>query len=97
MTPAYAVVTLHIPLEGTNYHDSAAVQEDKRMVFDAFQPVADSLCGTISVKIMPDNTDTICPVCKQKNVGQTGEHPCCECGLPTIWDHEFALGAHHVA
>jgi len=97
MTPAFALVTLRIPLEGTDYHDSAAVQEDKRVVFDAFQPVADSMGGTISVKVLPDNTDTICPVCKQKNVGQIGEHPCSECGLPTIWAHEFALEVHHAA
>jgi len=30
--------------------------------------------------------DDACPVCGQQDVGQTGEHPCAECGLPIVWD-----------
>jgi len=29
-----------------------------------------------------------CGTCGQVNEGQTGEHPCPECGLPYIWDNE---------
>jgi hypothetical protein len=29
-----------------------------------------------------------CPTCGQVNVGQTGEHPCAACGLPTLHDPE---------
>ncbi len=28
----------------------------------------------------------VCNTCHQMNVGQTGEYPCVECGLPTVWD-----------
>ena len=31
-----------------------------------------------------------CPVCGQIDQGQTGEHPCPECGLPRIWDDKGA-------
>jgi len=27
-----------------------------------------------------------CPKCAQTDAGQTGEYPCAECGLPTVWD-----------
>ena len=27
-----------------------------------------------------------CPKCGQTDHGQTGEYPCPECGLPTVWD-----------
>jgi hypothetical protein len=27
-----------------------------------------------------------CPKCGQVDIGQTGEYPCSECGLPTTWD-----------
>ena len=27
-----------------------------------------------------------CQKCGQKDQGQTGEYPCPECGLPTVWD-----------
>jgi hypothetical protein len=27
-----------------------------------------------------------CPVCGQKDIGQTGEYPCEACGLPHMWD-----------
>jgi predicted RNA-binding Zn-ribbon protein involved in translation (DUF1610 family) len=27
-----------------------------------------------------------CSCCEQVDEGQTGEHPCPECGLPIIWD-----------
>lgn len=29
-----------------------------------------------------------CPKCGQMDLGQTGEHPCPKCGLPTVWDKE---------
>lgn len=29
-----------------------------------------------------------CPVCKQANIGQTGEYPCPSCGLPRLHDVE---------
>lgn len=28
----------------------------------------------------------VCSICQQMDVGQTGEYPCSECGLPTVWD-----------
>lgn len=27
-----------------------------------------------------------CPACGQVDIGQYGEYPCPECGLPTVWD-----------
>lgn len=30
-----------------------------------------------------------CPKCKQTDIGQTGECPCPECGLPTLWDRDY--------
>lgn len=33
-----------------------------------------------------------CPVCGQKDTGQTGEYPCGVCGLPTLHDAEAAKG-----
>lgn len=27
-----------------------------------------------------------CATCGQVNRGQTGEYPCAECGVPTLWD-----------
>lgn len=57
MTPAYAVVTLHIPLPETNFHNTSAVLEDQKTVTDVFKPVADSMGGRLSVKILPDNTE----------------------------------------
>lgn len=28
----------------------------------------------------------VCGKCGQRDMGQTGEYPCSECGLPTTWD-----------
>ena len=31
-----------------------------------------------------------CLTCGQTNIGQTGEHPCTACGLPTLHDPDSA-------
>jgi len=32
-----------------------------------------------------------CKKCKQEDKGQTGEYPCKECGLPTVWDKSSGM------
>ena len=34
--------------------------------------------------------DRVCPACGQTDEGQTGEYPCPNCGLPTLWDAPMA-------
>ena len=34
------------------------------------------------------NSPTSCQSCNQTDQGQTGEHPCPECGLPRLWDDQ---------
>ena len=40
-----------------------------------------------------------CSQCGQVNIGQTGEHPCPDCGLPIIWDGDYIFkvtcASHH--
>lgn len=37
------------------------------------------------------NNSAPCPKCNQTNQGQTGEYPCPECDLPTLWDDPTRL------
>jgi hypothetical protein len=57
VTKAYAVVTIRIPLDGTDFNDTEAVAGDKKMTEDAFRPAVDAMGATLSVKVLPDNTE----------------------------------------
>ena len=37
-----------------------------------------------------EELEPVCESCSQRNVGQSGEYPCAECGLPQLHDEEFA-------
>lgn len=62
---------------------------------NAMNKAADNFCEAIE-KVLLDNpglleeiqkeADKECPKCYQRDVGQTGDTPCEECGLPTRWD-----------
>lgn len=43
-------------------------------------------CAGSGVVSESDYIQTPCPKCGQVDHGQTGEHPCSECGLPIVHD-----------
>ena len=46
----------------------------------------------MSDEYLDDRPGEPCEVCGQYDVGQTGEYPCEECGLPLVWDAERGGG-----
>ncbi len=63
--------------------------------FCAIRVAAHATTGYYSSSVVPElpamealERWNCCGVCGQMDKGQTGEHPCPECGLPYIWDDE---------
>lgn len=73
------------------------LNESIQEIVEGFQPFIEAIgetCRQIVSAIsewVEDNPELMaylerCPKCKQVDIGQTGEYPCSECGLPMVWN-----------
>ncbi len=51
--------------------------------------ISEVLRTTDATRIFRFQKLMVCNKCGQIDIGQTGEYPCPECGLPTTWDEDI--------